>query len=198
MLTTHEQRSRWAEDGNIEAIWDVLVAARWDLIVDMEQVFSLLLKAITVRAERDPAGFAAETFTRMIGFNTYLLMRSQMYINLRLGQHGRSTRALGRPDFSLSAVAELIPGMLELQRALAETMAAQATTARAYELARAKRIENDRAVAVKVGAGRRVRNARAGEDGGQRVADGNGRDGDRVGGVLGGPGPQTNGAVHDG
>ena len=125
-LTPHEQRACWAENGDVEPLWGVLAAARWDRIVDMEQVFSLLLKAITVRAERDPAGFAAETFTRMIGFNTYLLMRSQMYINLRLGQHGRSTRALGRPDFSLSAVAELIPGMLELQRALAETMAAQA------------------------------------------------------------------------
>ena len=151
-LTPHEQRARWAEDGDVESLWGVLAAGRWDLIVDMEQVFSLLLKAITVRAERDPAGFAAETFTRMIGFNTYLLMRSQMYINLRLGQHGRSTRALGRPDFSLSAVAELIPGLLELQRVLAETMAAEATTSRAHELARAKRIENDRAEGVKAGA----------------------------------------------
>jgi hypothetical protein len=197
MLTTHEQRVAWAESGDIEQLWGLLAAARWDLIPDMEQVFSLLLRAINVRAERDPAGFAAETFTRMVGFNTYLLMRSHMYINLRLGQHGRSTRALGRPDFSLSAVAELIPGMLELQTALAETMAAQATTARAYELARAKRIENDRAVAVEVGVGRTVRNARAGEDGGQSLADGNGRDGDRVGGFLGGPGPQTNGVAHD-
>ena len=109
-LTPYEQRVRWAEDGDVEQLWGVLATGRWDLIVDMEEVFSLLLKAITVRAERDPAGFAAETFTRMIGFNTYLLMRSQIYINLRLGQHGRSTRALGRPDFSLSAVAELVPG----------------------------------------------------------------------------------------
>jgi hypothetical protein len=93
-LTPHEQRIRWDEDGDVEQLWGVVAAARWDLIVDMEQVFSLLLRAITVRAERDPAGFAAETFTRMIGYNTYLLMRSQMYINLRLGQHGRSTRAL--------------------------------------------------------------------------------------------------------
>jgi hypothetical protein len=158
----------------------------------------MLLRAIVVRAERDPARFASEIFTRMIGFNTYLLMRSQMYINLRLGQHGRTTRALGRPDFSLSAVAELVPGMLELQSALAETMAAQAATARAYELVRAKRIENDRAVAVKVGAGRRVRNAHAREDGSHRPADGNGRDGDRIGEFLGDPGPQTNGVVHDG
>jgi hypothetical protein len=196
-LTPDEQRLAWAEAGDIESLWGVLVAARWDLIVDMEQVFSLLLKAITVRVERDPVQFAGEIFNRMIGFNSYLLMRSQMYINLRLGQHGRSTRALGRPDFSLAAVADLIPGMLELQTALAETMAAQATTARAHELARAKRIENDRAVAVKVGVGRRVPDVHARDDGGQRAADGNGRDGDRVGGFLGGPGPQTNGVLHD-
>ena len=88
--------------------------------------------------------------------------------------------------------------MLEMQKALAETMQVQATTARAYELVRARRIENDRAAAVKVGAGRRVPNAHAREHGGRRAADGNGRDGDRIGGFLGGPGPKTNGVVHDG
>jgi len=196
-LTPHEQRIRWAANGNVEQLWGVLTAARWDLIVDMEQVFSLLLKAITVRAGRDPAGFAAETFTRMIGFNTYLLMRSQMYINLRLGQHGRSTRALGRPDFSLSAVAELIPGMLELQTALAETMAAQATTARAYELARAKRIENDRAEGVKAGARQPAPRAPAPADGTAETMGAGGRTSNRVTGLLDGSGSNTNGAAHD-
>jgi hypothetical protein len=73
-LTPHEQRIRWAENGDVEQLWGVVAAARWDLIVDMEQVFSQLLRAIVVRAERDPAAFAAEIFTRMVGFNTYLLM----------------------------------------------------------------------------------------------------------------------------
>ena len=198
MLTTHEQRTRWAEAGDVEALWGLLAAARWDLIPDMEQVFSLLLRAITVRAERDPAGFAAETFTRMIGFNTYLLMRSQMYINLRLGQHGRSTRALGRPDFSLSAVAELIPGMLELQTALAETMAAQATTARAYELARAKRIENDRAEGVKAGAGQPAPRALAPANGAAESKDVADHTFNRIRGLLDGDMPDTDGATHHG
>jgi hypothetical protein len=197
MLTTHEQRVAWAESGDIEPLWGLLAAARWDVIPDMEQVFSLLLRAITVRAERDPAGFAAETFTRMVGFNTYLLMRSQMYINLRLGQHGRSTRALGRPDFSLSAVAELIPGMLELQTALAETMAAQATTARAYELARAKRIENDRAEGVQAGARQPAPRALAPANGTAETTGAGGRTSNRVTELLNGPGSNTNGAAHD-
>jgi hypothetical protein len=196
-LTPYEQRIRWAEDGDVEQLWGVLAAARWDLIVDMEQVFSLLLKAITVRAERDPAQFAAEIFTRMVGFNTYLLMRSQMYINLRLGQHGRSTRALGRPDFSLSAVAELIPGMLGLQTALAETMAAQATTARAYELARAKRIENDRAEGVKAGARQPAPRALAPANGTAETMDAGAHTSNRVTGLLNGSGSNTNGAAHD-
>jgi len=196
-LPTHEQRTRWAESGCVEQLWAVLTAARWDLIPDMEQVFSLLLRAINVRAERDAAGFAAETFTRMIGFNTYLLMRSQMYINLRLGQHGRSTRAMGRPDFSLSAVAELIPGMLELQTALAETMAAQATTARAYELARAKRIENDRAEGVKAGAGQPAPRAHAPAYGPAETMGAGGRTSNHVTGLLNGSGSNTNGATHD-
>jgi hypothetical protein len=193
-----EIRARWAEQGDVEALWNVLVNTPWDRIVDMEAVFSQLLKAITVRAARDPAQFAAETYTRMVSFSTYLFMRAQLYVNLRLGQHGRSTRALGRPDLSLAAAEPLIPGLVVLQKTLAETMQAQAATARAYELVRARRIENDRAAAVKVGAGRKVPNARAREDGGRRAADGNGRDDERVGGSLGGPGPQTNGVVHDG
>jgi hypothetical protein len=197
-LTPHEQRVRWAESGDIEALWEVLAAARWDLIADMEQVFGLLLKAITVRAERDPAQFAAEIFTRIVGFNTYLLMRSQMYINLRLGQHGRSTRALGRPDFSLSAVAELIPSMLELQRALAETMAAQATTARAYELVRAERIENDRAVAVKSGAGQPAPQAHAPANGAAESKDVADHTFNRIRGLLNGSGSNYNGTTHHG
>ena len=197
-LTPHEQRVRWAEDGDVESLWGVLATTPWDRIVDMEAVFSMLLKAITVRAERDPAGFAAETFTRMIGFNTYLLMRSQMYINLRLGQHGRSTRALGRPDFSLAAVAELIPGMLELQRALAETMAAQATTARAHELARAKRIENDRAEGVKAGARQPAPRAHAPANGAAEAMGAGGQTSNRITGLLDGSGSNTNGAAHHG
>jgi hypothetical protein len=197
-LTPHERRVRSAEAGDVEAIWGVLAAARWDLIVDMEQVFSLLLKAITVRAGRDPAGFAAETFTRMIGFNTYLLMRSQMYINLRLGQHGRSTRALGRPDFSLAAVEPLIPGLLELQGTLAETLAAQATTARAHELARAKRIENDRAEGVKAGAGQPAPRAHAPANGAAESKDVADHTFNRIRGLLDGDMPDTDGATHHG
>ena len=196
-LTPHEQRVLWSENGDVEPLWAVLAAGRWDLIADMEQVFGLLLRAISVRAARDPAAFAAETFTRMIGFNTYLLMRAQLYVNLRLGQHGRSTRSLGRPDFSLSAVEPLIPGLLALQGALAETMAAQATTARAYELARAKRAENDRAEGVKAGAGRPAPRAHAAANGAAGAMGGGGRASSRVTGLLDGPGPNTNGAAHD-
>jgi hypothetical protein len=196
-LTPHEQRILWAEGGDIESLWGVLAAARWDRIVDMEQVFSLLLKAITVRDERDPARFAAETFTRMVGFNTYLLMRAQLYVNLRLGQHGRSTRALGRPDFSLAAVEPLIPGLLELQTALAETMAAQATTARAYELARAKRIENDRSEGVKAGARQPAPWALAPANGTAETMGAGGRTSNRVTGLLDGSGSNTNGAACD-
>ena len=38
-LTPHEQRVRWAEDGDVESLWGVLAAAPWDRIVDMEAVF---------------------------------------------------------------------------------------------------------------------------------------------------------------
>ena len=196
-LTPHEQRVRWAEDGNIQAIWDVLATARWDLIPDMEQLFSLLLRAIAVKAGRDPAGFAAETFTRMVGFNTYLLIRAQLYVNLRLGQHGRSTRALGHPDLSLAAAEPLIPGLVALQTALAETMAAQATTARAYELARAKRIENDRAEGVKAGAGQPAPRAHAPANGPAETMGAGGRTSNRVTGLLDGSGSNNNGAAHD-
>ena len=196
-LTTHEQRTRWAEDGNIQAIWDVLATARWDLIPDMEQLFSLLLRLIAVKAGRDPAGFAAETFTRMVGFNTYLLIRAQLYVNLRLGQHGRSTRALGHPDLSLAAAEPLIPGLVALQTALAETMAAQATTARAYELARAKRIENDRAEGVKAGARQPAPRALAPANGTAETMGAGGRTSNRVTGLLDGSGSNTNGAAHD-
>jgi hypothetical protein len=195
-LTPHEQRVLWAEDGDVEQIWGVLAAARWDLIADMEQVFSLLLRAITVRAERDPAGFAAETFTRMVGFNTYLLMRAQLYVNLRLGQHGRSMRALGRPDFSLAAVAELIPGMLELQKALAETLQAQGTTLRAFELTRAKRLENDRAEGLKAAAGQPTPRAHAPANGAAEPMDGADHTFNRITGLLDGDMPDTDGATH--
>jgi hypothetical protein len=197
-LAPHERRILWAENGDVEQLWGALAAARWDLIADMEQVFSLLLKAITVRAGRDPAGFAAETFTRMIGFNTYLLMRSQMYINLRLGQHGRSTRALGRPDFSLAAVEPLIPGLLELQKALAETLQAQGATLRAFELTRAKRLENDRAEGLKAGARQPAPRAHAPANGAAEPMDVADHTFNRIRGLLDGDMPDTDGATHHG
>lgn len=143
--TIRELREQAARLGDVDALWNELTTRNWSMI-DVEDVFGHLLRAIEVRSRRDPEAYAGETFSRMIGFVSGLLFRSHYYLNFRIARNGRATRDNGPSDFPPEVAEKLIPRLMDLQGHLSELLAAQASVARQWELIHAKRAENGRGV----------------------------------------------------
>jgi hypothetical protein len=132
-----EIRARWASDGAVQDLWNVLVNTPWDRI-DREIVFKQLLQALEVRSRSDPERFAADVFERMTTLVTSLLLRCHLHLATCLEQHGRAVRMRAQPPGDLPAVAveTLIPRTLQLQEHLATLLLSQAGVARQWALVR--------------------------------------------------------------
>src|SRR4051794_12369618 len=125
--TIRERREQAARAGDVDAIWHELVTRHFSM-VDQEELFGLLLRALDARSRDDPAAFAAENYTRMVGFISYLALRTSFYVSHRIARHGRSTRHDGPSDFPPDVAERLIPRLMDLQGHLTELMQAQAAT----------------------------------------------------------------------
>jgi hypothetical protein len=132
-----EIRARWAREGNIEALWNVLISTPWDRI-DREEVLRQMAQALQVQSQADPALFAAAMMSRMTVFATTLLMRSHLHISDCVEQGGRAQRMRGQPpgDLPRVAVEALVPRVVELQQHLAALFVAEAGIARMWSLVR--------------------------------------------------------------
>jgi hypothetical protein len=139
-----ETREGWARTGDVEALWDVLVTTPTSLL-DVGAVFRLLLRAAEVRARADPLRYAEDLFARMVGFTSYLLLRTQYYAAGLVAENDEVTRGRNPLGLSRELTQEIIPRLMTLQGHLAEILQAQAGTARLWQLARRKQLENDQA-----------------------------------------------------
>jgi hypothetical protein len=132
-----EIRARWAREGNIDNIWNVLISTQWDRI-DREEVLRHLAQALEVQSRADPQEFAAAVMSRMTVFATTLLMRVHLHLGDCVEQGGRAQRMRGQPpgDLPRVAVEALVPRVLELQQHLAALFVAEASIARMWSLVR--------------------------------------------------------------
>jgi hypothetical protein len=147
-----EIQARWAREGDVEALWNVLVNTPWDRI-DREAVFKQLLQALEVRCRSDPERFAADVFERMTTFVTSLLLRCHFYLATTLEQHGQGAGMRRQPsgDLPVVAVESLIPRTLLLQEHLASLLLTQASVSRQWTLIRKHRARGDDAEASSSG-----------------------------------------------
>ena len=197
--TPREVRARWAERGDVEALWRLIRDSRWDDI-DQEETFKLLLRAVEVRGREDPEGFAALLLGQMVGFTAGLVFRSQRYVDIRVVEHARANRVRGPVDLPQDVVEPLLPRTLELQHHLAELLQVQANVARVRELTRNKRLENHRAGDTSVTAPRaRSSGKKVEKEGGTPgPLDRDGETSNRIAGYLNGRRPGANGEAHHG
>jgi hypothetical protein len=191
-----EIRARWAREGAVEDLWNVLVNTPWDRI-DREAVFKQLLQALEVRSRSDPARFAAEVFERMTTLVTSLLLRCHLHLATCLEQHGRAVRMRAQPPGDLPAVAveTLIPRTLQLQEHLATLLLTQASVARQWTLIRKNRARGDHAEASSSGEVRGHRRSKR-PRGGPADADTDGQAADQLAGLRNGH-ASPDGALRD-
>ncbi len=132
-----EIRARWVAEGDIDAFLTLLREKPWSMLSVGEQ-FNNIMKACEVRAKADPASFSGEMFRRMVAFNAFLVLRTRLYVTERPLGRGGWHEAEKLSDFLPDAVERLLPRLQEMQRGMAELLAAQAGTALMRALARAK------------------------------------------------------------
>jgi hypothetical protein len=141
--TNPTTREQMAEAGDVEGLWQYLAGSDWTMF-NHEETFRLLLRAIQVQSAQDPARFAQGTFSRLLGFTAYLVCRSHYYIAHQIQMADRLDQGRGTPPLPREVTDGYLPPLVGLQGHLADLAQAQASTVRLWELARQKRLENDR------------------------------------------------------
>ncbi len=142
-----ELRIQAAERGDVDYFLDAIRTKPW-CTFSIGEMLRHLMRAAEVRAKADPAGYSRELFSLMVGFNSFLLMRTQIYITERVVGRGALASTPSISDFSVDVVERLIPRLVQMQAGMAEILAAQAQAARLWALTRAKEAQADRTAAV--------------------------------------------------
>src|SRR5262249_30073049 len=137
--TIAEAREEMARTGDVDGLWRVLTTSVPGLF-GVEETFQLLARAIQVRSRHAPAAFAAELYSRMVGFVGYLTMRTHLYAGRLVAVHDRYGRGFAELPRELTEL--VLPRLVQLQEHLGELLSAQAATARLWALTRQKEIEN--------------------------------------------------------
>jgi hypothetical protein len=132
VLSPAEERRRLAEAGDVDALYRILAETRAGL-VDVEEVYRLILRAVEVAAAKDPAAFAERVFARMVGFTGYLLLRTH-HASARIV--ARADRGAGPSECSRELHQVVLPSLMRLQAHLADLCHVQASSARLWALAR--------------------------------------------------------------
>ena len=143
-MTPRESRRQLAETGRYEDLLKQLTAIPWTMI-DVEETWGLVLRAIEVRSREDPERLADDVLNRMVQFTSYLLVRTHFIVGLRISQHDHALRTQGHVDFSSDVFNKHIPMLVELQGHVADLITTQAAVTRLRQLARRGKIRNDRA-----------------------------------------------------
>jgi hypothetical protein len=150
--TPSEVRARWAREGDVDNLWNVLVNTPWDRI-DREAVFTQVLEALEVRSRSNPEEFARAAYSRMTVFTSALLMRCHLYLSTYVEQSGRAVRMRGQPpgDLPEAAVETLVPRVVQLQEHLAALLLSQSSVARQWNLIHRNRAGHDQVEGIRPG-----------------------------------------------
>ena len=144
--TPNQLRKQAAERGDVAFFLDIFRTKPWSMF-SVAEMLKYLMRACEVAARADPEGYARETFARMVGFNSFVLLRSQLYVADRVVGRGPHHTTPGMADLSVEVVERLLPRLAEVQKGTAELLVGQAQAARLWGLARAKEARAGRAVA---------------------------------------------------
>jgi len=140
----NELRKQAAERGDVDFILDIFRTKPWSMF-SVGEMLRHLMRAAEVRAQSDPEAYARELFGKMVGFNSFLLLRSQIYVADRVVGRGPQPTTPALADLSNDVVERLLPRLAEIQKSTAELLVAQAQAARLWGLARAKQAQAERA-----------------------------------------------------
>jgi hypothetical protein len=131
-LCIAERREKWAREGDFESLWEVLLDNDWTMI-DQAECFRLLLQAVEVAAQKNPRQFSADIFAQVLGFTSYVLLRTHFQLGALLDRHDAGMRTLGNLPVPRE-ITEVLPDLIQLPEHLGAMMETQARTSRMWGL----------------------------------------------------------------
>jgi hypothetical protein len=138
-----EQREEFVRQGDIAGLYERILKTPWHS-TNLGEAFGQLFRAIDVAGRKDPAAFSDDLFQIMLAASSYATLRVQYLLLNRISETDRQTN--GRlPEIPRDVLEEHLLHVHQMQGHLAEILQARATTARLWELARQKKLDNDRA-----------------------------------------------------
>ncbi len=140
----NELRRQAAERGDVDFFLDIFRTKAWSMF-SVGEMLRHLMRAAEVRARSDPEAYARELFGKMVGFNSFLLLRTQLCVADRVVGRGPHHTTPAIADLSLDVVERLLPRLAEIQKSTADLLVAQAQAARLWTLTRAKEAQAERA-----------------------------------------------------
>src|SRR6516165_9985533 len=127
-LTTEEQYDLLAKRGDVEGLWKILLD-RPGSLVDRNQLFNYLLRAMQVGAKADPVAFADTMFAHLVSVAGHFAMRSQ-FAAIRLASH-QFESGIRDPRRGIAGIEEsLLRQVMETQRHVADLLVLQAQVLR--------------------------------------------------------------------
>lgn len=133
----------WPEGEAIEALWQELRDSPHGLI-DPKDILKRLNQAVEDACRSNPTKFSAFILAHMVEITTSLLIRSHLHVVNAMSDHDARMDRNGPGVFPPEPYRETMSGVYELQRHLAEILQVQAHTARLNEIAREKKLKNER------------------------------------------------------
>jgi hypothetical protein len=132
-LCLADQREKMVREGDFHGLWKELIENDWTM-VDQPECFRMLLTAVEAAARNDPRQFSADILAKVIGFTSYLLLRTHFHLHTLLDRHDAGMRTLGNLPVPREVV-EALPSLIQLQEHLAMMAETQARTSRMWGLA---------------------------------------------------------------
>jgi hypothetical protein len=135
-----QQREQLVEQGDFAAIYQQILQTPWPETKHSD-AFAQVFRAIDVASRNDPSRLSAEFFRMMLNMAGYLTLRVQYTLLERI--QGTDRHNYNRPPDIPADVLETFEGHFSsMQSHLAELCQSQAATARLWQLARQKELEN--------------------------------------------------------
>lgn len=135
-----QRRESLVEQGDFAAIYQQILQTPWHETKHSD-AFAQVFRAIDVASRNDPAQLSADLLRMMVSTSAYLTLRVQYTLFQRI--QGTDGHNYNRPPDIPSDVLETIEGhFASMQTHLAELCQSQAATARLWQLARQKELEN--------------------------------------------------------
>lgn len=136
-----QQREALVERGDVAGIYNAILTSPWHETKHSD-AFAQVFRALDVASRNNPAQLSAELVRMMVNMAGYLTLRAQYTLLQRIQDTDGHTHDRP-PDMPTDVLEQFQSHIASMQAHVTELCQSQAATARLWQLARQKQVENE-------------------------------------------------------